>query len=72
MDANDKPVRLNKIRLSEGGVSFYSKIDPKFKFRLEFDWIKDFKNGFAIVNINDKLNFIDTEGRLLYQQWFEK
>lgn len=71
MDTDDEPARLNKIGLSEGIVDFYVKIDPKFKFRLEFDWIKDFKEGFAIVNINDKLNFIDTEGRLLSQQWFD-
>ena len=71
MDANDKPVILNEIGLSDCIVGFYAKIDPKFKFRFEFDWIKDFKDGFAIVNINDKLNFIDTNGVLLSQQWFD-
>lgn len=71
MDANDKPVILYEIGLSEGVVDFYTKIDPKFKFRFEFDWIKDFKDGFAIVSINDKLNFIDTNGELLSQQWFD-
>ena len=58
MDADDKSVRLNEIGLSEGIIIFYSKIDPKFKFRLEFDWIKDFKDGFAIVNINNNLVLI--------------
>ena len=71
MNADDEPVRLNKIGLSEGVIIFYSKIDTKFKFRLEFDWIKDFKDGFAIVHINDKLNFIDTDGKLLSQQGFD-
>lgn len=71
MDANDKPVILNEIRLSDCIVDFYTKIDPKFKFRFEFDWIKDFKDGFAVVNINDKLNFINTDGKLLSQQWFD-
>ena len=71
MDANDKPVRLNEIGLSEGVVSFYSNIDPKFKFRLKFDWIEDFKEGFARVYLNYKYNFINTEGRILSNQWFD-
>ena len=37
----------------------------------KFDWIGDFNEGFAIVNISDKLNFIDTNGELLSQQWFD-
>lgn len=71
MDANDKPVILNEIGLSDCIVNFYAKIDPKFKLRFEFDWIGDFKDGFAVVNINDKLNFINTDGRILSQQWFD-
>ena len=71
MDANDKPVRLNEIGLSEGIVSFYSNIDPKFKFRLKFDWIEDFKEGFARVELNRKCNFINTEGRILSKRWFD-
>ena len=71
MDADDEPIQLNKIGLSEGVVSFYSNIDPKFKFRLKFDWIEDFKEGFARVSLNYKHNFIDIEGKLLSQQWFD-
>ena len=71
MDANDKPVILNEIGLSEGVVSFYSNIDPKFKFRLKFDWIGDFNEGFAKVYLNRKCNFINTEGQLLSNQWFD-
>ena len=71
MDTNDKPVRLNEIGLSEGVVSFYSNIDPKFKFRLKFDLIEDFKEGFATVELNDKYNFINIEGKLLSKQWFD-
>lgn len=71
MDANDKPVRLNKIGLSEGIVSFYSNIDPKFKFKLKFDWIGNFKEGFAGVELNRKWNYINTEGQLLSKQWFD-
>ena len=65
MNADDEPVRLNKIGLSEGVVDFYAKIDSIFKFRLKFDWIGDFKEGFAKVRINVKCNFINKEGQLL-------
>ena len=70
MDSNDKPVILYEIGLSEGVVDLYAKIDPIFKFRLKFDWIGDFNEGFAIVRINNKWNFINTEGRILSNQWF--
>ena len=71
MDANDDPIRLNKIGLSEGIGGFYNKIDPKFIYRVKFDWVSDFKDGFAIVMLNDKYNFINTKGQLLSQQWFD-
>ena len=71
MDANDKPVRLNEIGLSEGVVDFYAKIDPIFKFRLKFDWIEDFNKGFARVSLNHKHNFINTEGQIAFNQWFD-
>ena len=29
------------------------------------------KNGFAIVRLNYKWNFIDINGKLVYQQWFD-
>ena len=71
MNADDEPVRLNKIGLSEGVISFYAKIDPIFKFRLKFDWIGDFNEGFAVVELNGKWNFINTEGQILSNQWFD-
>ena len=71
MDANDDSIRLNKIGLSEGIGGFYNKIDSKFIYRLKFDWVGDFKDGFAIVALNDKYNFINTKGQLLSQQWFD-
>ena len=71
MDANDDPIRLNKIGLSEGIGGFYNKIDSKFIYRLKFDWVGDFKDGFATVALNDKYNFINTKGQLLSQQWFD-
>ena len=70
MDANDKSVRLNEIELSEGIVSFYTKIDTKFKFRLKFDWMDDFYDGFAEVKLNGKWNFINKEGQFLSHEWF--
>ena len=36
-----------------------------------FDYIGDFENDFAQVNLNKKWNFIDTNGNLLSQQWFD-
>ena len=72
MDADDNHIRLNKIGLSGGVVDFYAKIDPKFEFRLKFDWIEDFKEGFARVKLNGKCNFINHEGQLLSQQWFDR
>ena len=71
MDANDKPVRLNEIGLSEGIGSFYTKIDTKFKFRLKFDQVDEFNDGFAAVKLNGKWNFINTNGQFLSQQWFD-
>ena len=71
MDADDGPVRLSRIGLSEGVVDFYSKIAPKFKFRLKFDCMGDFKEGFAAVQLNGERNFINTEGKLLSRQWFD-
>ena len=31
----------------------------------------DFHEGFARVELNDKWNFIDTDGKLLSEQWFD-
>ena len=36
-----------------------------------FDYIGDFSEGFAKVNLNDKWNFINQEGKLVSNQWFE-
>ena len=68
------------------GVNFYEVFKPStlFKEKLEkalslakkgdlsgFDYIGDFENDFAQVNLNKKWNFIDTNGNLLSQQWFD-
>ena len=68
------------------GVNFYEVFKPSsvFKEKLEkvlslakkgdfsgFDYISDFVNGIAKVSLNDKWNFIDTNGNLLSKQWFD-
>ena len=69
------------------GVNFYEVFKPStvFKEKLEnalslakkgdfsgFDNIDNFdENGISIVRLNDKFNFIDTNGNLLSKQWFD-
>ena len=69
------------------GVNFYEVFKPStvFKDKLEkalslankgdfsgFDNIDNFdKNGLAKVELNNKWNFIDTNGNLLSKQWFD-
>ena len=71
MDADDDPVSLKEIGLSEGIIDFYTKIETVFKFRLTFDSVGEFTEGFAIVTLNSKQNFINTEGQILSKQWFD-
>ena len=72
MNADNEPIQLNKIGLSEGVVGFYAKIDPIFKFRLKFDRIGNFKEGFARVKLNGKCNYINTDGQFLSKEWFDR
>ena len=71
MDADDNPIKLNKIGLSEGLISFYSKIGPIPKFKFKFDDVRGFYEGFAVARLNGKYNFINTKGQLLSNQWFD-
>ena len=71
MDADDEPIQLNKIGLSDGLINFYSKINPVFKFKIKFDDVWDFNEGFAKVQLNGKENFINAEGQILSKQWFD-
>ena len=71
MDADDDPVSLKEIGLSEAIIDFYTKIETVFKFRLTFDSVGEFTEGFAIVTLNSKRNFINTEGQILSKQWFD-
>ena len=36
-----------------------------------FETISDFSDGFAIVQLNGKWNFINTEGKIISNQWFD-
>ena len=69
------------------GVNFYEVFKPStvFKEKLEkalslakkgdlsgFDYIGDFENDFAIVSLNDKFNFVDTNCKLLSKRWFDE
>ena len=72
MDSNDNPVRLSTIGLSNGITEFYSKINTMFKFLLRYDDVDSFSNGYAKVKLNDKWNYIDTQGKLVSpNQWFD-
>ena len=71
MDANDDPIGLNKIGLSDGLVEFYTKVNPLFKYLMKYDFVDVFVDGFATVVLNNKYNFIDGDGNLLSQQWFD-
>ena len=37
-----------------------------------FDYCYDFYEGFAVVNLNDKYNYIDENNKLLSDQWFDE
>jgi hypothetical protein len=36
-----------------------------------FDYCGDFSEGFAVVVLNDKYNFINTDGKIISEQWFD-
>ena len=72
MDSNDNPIRLNTAGLSDGIIEFYSKINMVFRFLLKYDDVGDFSNGYAKVKLNNKWNYIDTQGKLVSpNQWFD-
>ena len=71
MDADDEPIQLNEIGLSDGLINFNSKTNPVFKFKIKFDDVWDFNEGLAKVQLNGKENFINAEGQILSKQWFD-
>lgn len=70
MNADDQLAKLRDIGLTDGIAKFYDKIDPVFKFRLKFDDVQEFNEGFAEVEMNEEWNFINKEGQLLSKLWF--
>ena len=72
MDSNDNSVRLNTVGLSTGITEFYSKINMVFGFLLRYDYVGDFYNGYAKIELNNKWNYIDTQGKLVSPNlWFD-
>ena len=71
MDSDDKKITLKNIGLSKGLIKFYNKIDPLFLPYIKYDFVGNFFNGYAHVELNYKYNFIDTQGNLLSPNlWF--
>ena len=72
MDSKDKRIISENIGLSKGLIKFYNNIDPLFFLYMKYDYVGDFFNGYAHVELNYKYNFIDTQGKLVSQnQWFD-
>ena len=72
MDSDDKRITLKKIGLSKGLMEFYNNIDPLFLPYMKYDEIGEFSDGYAVVELNGKYNFIDTQGKLVFpNQWFD-
>ena len=71
--ATFKPYTLEELR-AMGVTPLYAVqdlLDQGVKPKEIFDYIGAFSDGYAGVNLNDKWNFIDTQGRLVSQnQWF--
>ena len=72
MDSKDKGIILENIGLSKGLIEFYNNIDPLFLLYMKYDYVGKFYNGYAGVFLNDKYNFIDVQGNLVFpNQWFD-
>ena len=72
MDSNDNEIKLKKIGLSKGLIEFYNNIDPLFLPYMKYDEIGYFYDGYAVVELNDKWNYIDIQGKLVSpNQWFD-
>ena len=72
MDINDEEVSIRELGLSEGLVKFYETIYPNFNLYMKYDFVGNFYNGYARVELNNKYNFIDVQGNLVSpNQWFD-
>ena len=64
MDADDEPVALGEIGISEGLKKFYLQRVPILSFlKVYYKDYYRFSNGLAIVALNGKYGFIDETGR---------
>ena len=72
MDSKDKEIKSKNIGLSKGLIEFYNNIDPLFLPYIKYDFVGNLYNGYAKVRFNDKWNFIDIQGKLVFpNQWFD-
>lgn len=62
-----KPNNTWEEKLSKVMEKIANGVDPKDAF----DYGKDLENGFAIVGLNHKYNFITTDGKILSDTWFD-
>lgn len=71
----DDGVDLSKYITDDGIINLNDKCnvvrDGKLMSTQWFDYVWPFKNGIALVKLNDQLNFIDTNGNLKSDQWFD-
>ena len=64
MDANDRPVALGEIGISEGLKKFYLQRVPILSFlKIYYKECDDFSEGLARVQLNRKWGYIDTTDR---------
>lgn len=65
----------SREELHSKGVILFDEVqgllDSGKKPKEIFEWIDKFYDGFAIVRLNDKSNFINQEGRIISNQWFD-
>ena len=71
----DDGIDLSKYIDGEGRIIINDKMNILHGRKLLcdqwFDWIYPFNDGLAFVKLNEKTNFIDTEGNLVSDQWFD-
>ena len=72
MDSKDKGIILENIGLSKRLIEFYNNIDPLFLPYMKYDFVGNLYNGYATVELNNKWNLVDTQGKLFsLNQWFD-
>lgn len=61
------------VVMLEDGMMNFIDINGKFLCKSNFDDAECFNDGFAAVSLNDKANFIDTEGNILTPDfWYDE